>query len=279
MSSTKTMVLTAAWMAAVFFGGCQSQESASGPETQSVANADHSPGAAKTKTDATANMSDVAGESVTDAGSESAADAAAAEETAKVAAAEANSTDSDPSAEEPSEPKLNDDPAANSTEASESPSEKPAGDADEVTPGKPAADEEVSLAPPAGRPDGKTYNITFDDLKLDMPPDTKFKPKMLTDRVKELNGQQVSLKGFIFEGGIFQQSGIRQFLLVMNKECKFGPGGEAYCVIPVELKEGREIDFTIRPITVEGVISIEPFQGPDGNTWAVYRIEGDRAKL
>lgn len=279
MSSTKTMVLTAAWMAAVFFGGCQTQDSTSGPEAKLAVNAEQSPDATESKADDPATTADAPGNSVTEAGSESAGDAGTAGEAAMVDSPEAGSADSDSSAAEPGEPKPTDDPTASSTESANSPNEKPAGDIEETTTEKPAVDEEVSLAPPAGRPDGKTYNITFDDLKLDMPPDTKFKPQMLTDRVKELNGQQVSLKGFIFEGGIFQQSGIRQFLLVMNKECKFGPGGEAYCVIPVELKEGREIDFTIRPITVEGVISIEPFQGPDGNTWAVYRIEGDRAKL
>jgi hypothetical protein len=127
-------------------------------------------------------------------------------------------------------------------------------------------------------PDGKIHRINFDDLKLDMPPDTVFRPELLTDRVKELDGQRIVLKGFIFEGGIFQQTGIREFLFVMNTQCKFGPGGEAFCVIPVTLPEGAETSFTIRPVAVEGLLTVEPYEGPDGNTWSVYRIAGTRVK-
>ena len=123
-----------------------------------------------------------------------------------------------------------------------------------------------------------TEIITFDDLKLEMPVDAKFDEKLLTERVKELDGRRVAIKGFIYAAGIFQQTGIRQFPLVKNTQCKFGPGGRAYCVILVKLKPGVTTDFTLRPVTVEGTLHVDPFEGPDGNTWAVYRMVGDRVR-
>ena len=125
---------------------------------------------------------------------------------------------------------------------------------------------------PAGRP----IVITFDDLALDMPADTRFSERLLTPRVKELDGRRVSIKGFIYAAGIFQQTGITAFPLVKNTQCKFGPGGQAFCVILVRLKEGVTTDFTLRPVTVEGTLKVEPYEGPDGNTWSVYTMVGDR---
>ena len=118
--------------------------------------------------------------------------------------------------------------------------------------------------------------ITFDDLALDMPADAKFTSSLLTPRVKELDGRRVSIKGFIYAAGIFTQTGITSFPLVKNTQCKFGPGGQAFCVILVQLKDGVTTDFTLRPVTVEGTLKVEPYEGPDGNTWSVYRMIGER---
>ncbi len=125
-------------------------------------------------------------------------------------------------------------------------------------------------------PSRRPVAVTFDDLELKMQLDTKFDAKLLTDRAKELDGERVSIKGFIYAAGIFQQTGIRRFPLVKNTQCKFGPGGLAYCVILVTLKEGVTTNFTLQPVTVEGILKVEPFDGPDGNTWSVYRMVGER---
>ncbi len=117
--------------------------------------------------------------------------------------------------------------------------------------------------------------ITFDDLKLDMQLGTLFDRSMLTPRAAELDGQRVRLRGFIFAGSVFQQSGIRSFLFVMNTQCKFGPQGLAYCVMPVELDEGVTTQFTTYPITVEGRLTVRP-HNDDGFTWSVYHIQGQR---
>ena len=120
---------------------------------------------------------------------------------------------------------------------------------------------------------GGTIDITFDDLKLDMPVGTLFDRVMLTPRIEELDGKNVRLRGFIFAGGVFQSTGIKSFPFVMNTQCKFGPQGLAYCVILVELDEGVTTNFTTYPITVEGKLSIRPFNA-SGFTWSVYHMRG-----
>ena len=137
-----------------------------------------------------------------------------------------------------------------------------------------------SQAPAPARPrvqriTGGTLDITFDDLALEMPAGTLFTPELLTDRVKELDGQNVRLRGFIFAGGVFQSTGIKNFPFVMNTQCKFGPQGLAYCVILVELDEGVTADFTTYPITVEGKLSVRPYNA-EGFTWSVYHLQGKR---
>ncbi len=136
-------------------------------------------------------------------------------------------------------------------------------------------------SPSAGTAKPKTPSrrpvvITFDDLELKMQLDSKFSPDLLTPRVRELDGERVSIKGFIYAAGVFQQTGIRRFPLVKNTQCKFGPGGLAYCVILVSLKEGVTTNFTLQPVTVEGILKVEPYDGPDGITWSVYRLVGER---
>ncbi len=122
---------------------------------------------------------------------------------------------------------------------------------------------------------GTVNDITFDDLELKMPLDSMFDRKLLTDRAQQLDNQKVRIRGFIFAGGVFRQTGITSFPLVMNTQCKFGPGGFAYCVIMVDLNDGVSTDFTTRPVTVEGTLSVRPFDSA-GFTWSVYHIQGTR---
>lgn len=121
----------------------------------------------------------------------------------------------------------------------------------------------------------KLLTITFDDLKVNIQADQLFEPWMATDRVRELDGQRVRIRGFIFPA-IFQQTGIKSFPLVMNIDCKFGPGEQAHHVILVEMIDGASTSYTVRPIAVTGRLTLAPWTGPDGNTWALYHLAGER---
>ena len=141
-------------------------------------------------------------------------------------------------------------------------------------PSQPAAARQA--APPSADPSNdELVAITFDDLKTEMPPDSKFAPSMLPDKVAQLDGRRVRIRGFIFPS-IMQQDGIREFPLVMNTRCKFGPGGQAHCIILVNLAEGVTTSFTVRPVAVEGRLRVAPWEGPDGNTWSLYHMAGER---
>jgi hypothetical protein len=121
----------------------------------------------------------------------------------------------------------------------------------------------------------RTYSITFDDLELEMKEDSVFDRSLLTDRVEQLLGHKVRIRGFIYPS-IMQQTGITSFPLVKNTECKFGPGGVAHHIIVVDMHAGSSTSFTVRPIAVEGALSVRPWDGADGNTWAVYHMVGEK---
>lgn len=110
-----------------------------------------------------------------------------------------------------------------------------------------------------------------------MAKDSVFDRSLLTDRVKELDGRRVRIRGFIYPS-IMQQSGITKFPLVKNTQCKFGPGGIAHHLIVVEMQEGSSTSFTVRAVAVEGRLSLSPFEGPDGNTWAIYHMVGEKVE-
>jgi hypothetical protein len=117
---------------------------------------------------------------------------------------------------------------------------------------------------------GKPENITFDDLNTEMPADVKWDAKYLTDRIKELDGKTVKIAGVMYPD--VRTKGITEFVMLKNSECLFGPGGPAHHVIMIYLGGDESTRFTTRAVTVEGVLLVKPWEGPDGNTWALYEL-------
>ena len=106
-----------------------------------------------------------------------------------------------------------------------------------------------------------------------------FQPTQLTDRVKELVGNTIDVTGFIHPGTTFKTKGITQFILIRNLQCKFGPGGQFHHNLRINMKEGQTTSFTTRPVSVEGVLSIQPYEGPDGKTtWSIYYLDCYKVK-
>ena len=115
-------------------------------------------------------------------------------------------------------------------------------------------------------------DLTFDNLKFEMEKTETFERTMLTSEIKSLDGQQITIRGYIRPN--FRQSGITKFVLVRdNQECCFGPGAAIYDCVLVMLDDDVEIDYTVRPITVQGDFYIKEFKGPDGKIWAIYRMK------
>ena len=119
--------------------------------------------------------------------------------------------------------------------------------------------------------------ITFDDLNIGMQADMVFRDFLLNDRVRELDGQKVRLIGYM-DGGVSQTKGIKEFVLLRNTECKFGPGGQADHLVRVLMTGNASADYSTSALQIEGVLKVNPFNGPDGNTWSVYDIVGEQVK-
>jgi hypothetical protein len=100
---------------------------------------------------------------------------------------------------------------------------------------------------------------------------------MLTPQIEELFGRTVRIRGYILP--TFQQSGIRNFVLVRdNMECCFGPGAAIYDCIVVDMTAGQSVDYTTRPVAVEGVFGIKELLDFDGITRAIYHLDGKAVK-
>jgi len=128
--------------------------------------------------------------------------------------------------------------------------------------------------PPADRGPsrpGDAEKITFDDLDLVMDADIVFREFMVSDRVRELEGKRISIVGYMHPPET--QRGIKKFILLKNTQCKFGPGGQADHLADVNLRADNSTVFTPSPLKIEGTLKLAPFEGPDGNTWSIYRIE------
>jgi len=124
--------------------------------------------------------------------------------------------------------------------------------------------------------DGKIKDLTFDDVKFEMKKGDPFERSLLNKKIEDLNGATIRIRGFMLPS--FQQKGITQFVLVRdNMQCCFGPGAALCDCIMVELK-GTTATFTVKPIAVEGVFKVEEFNDPDGNTLAIYHLEGTKVK-
>ncbi|PQO44594.1 hypothetical protein C5Y93_19080 [Blastopirellula marina] len=114
--------------------------------------------------------------------------------------------------------------------------------------------------------------MTFDDIKFDIEPDANFEREMLPQPIENLSGQKIRIGGYMLPS--FQNRDIKQFVLVRdNMECCFGPGAALYDCILVEM-DGRGVDFTVRPVTVEGEFTVKEYKDGDGKHLAIYHLQG-----
>lgn len=121
-------------------------------------------------------------------------------------------------------------------------------------------------------------DLTFDDLEIKIARDGDFQESMLTDAIRELEGKEVVLRGFMLGASVFQQTGITQFVLIRdNQECCFGPGAYIYHNVQVEMTPGVTANFTSRPITLTGTFHIRPFRVGE-KCYSIYHIAARSAR-
>lgn len=141
-----------------------------------------------------------------------------------------------------------------------------------------ASSDGAAATPAEDEPDdGKVKDITFDDLKFEIEKGAPFLREMLTEKIEKMQGKRIKIRGYMLPS--FQQKGIRQFVLVRdNMECCFGPGAALYDCVVIEMAPGKTTQFTVRPISVEGIFKIKELKGPDGKHLAIFEMLGHDVK-
>ncbi len=120
----------------------------------------------------------------------------------------------------------------------------------------------------------KPSDISFDDLKFDIEPASRYEPSMLTDEIKALDGEVVKIRGFMWPS--FQQRGITAFVLLLNTQCKYGSAKDpVWCNIRVTMEDGETASFSTRPMTIEGKLKIDLVKGEKYDI-SLYAIDDAR---
>lgn len=135
----------------------------------------------------------------------------------------------------------------------------------------------ANVLPPLDAADREeVIEIKFSDVNMNMTADMVFRPFLVTDRVRELDGKRVRITGKMF----LTDKGTRadNFILLKNKECKFGPGGQADHLLNVLVRSGKKVKYREEDLTVEGTFKLNPTSGDDGNTWSVFDLVDATAK-
>lgn len=123
----------------------------------------------------------------------------------------------------------------------------------------------------------RARDITFDSVKFEIEKGGDFKRSMLTSKIDELDGKPVRVRGYMYPS--FQQSGLRQFVLVRdNMECCFGPKAALYDCMIVDMVGSTTTDYSVVPVTVEGTFAIREIKGPDGKHLAIYHLDATSVK-
>lgn len=126
----------------------------------------------------------------------------------------------------------------------------------------------------AGR--GGVRDITFDNVKLNMKKGDPYNHSLITPEIEKLDGAKVRVRGYILPP--FQQTGLTRFVLVRdNMSCCFGPGAMIFDSMIVELKPGLTIDYTIAPVTVEGVFNLRENE-VGGRIMSIYHVAADKVQ-
>jgi hypothetical protein len=147
---------------------------------------------------------------------------------------------------------------------------KPATPRDTVALAAPRAARGGPLPPPDAN---GIIEASFDDVRFPMKKTDAFVESMLTDRVKSLFGQRIRIRGYMYPTN--RKRGLKEFVLVRdNMECCFGPGAALFDCILVSLDPNHPAEYSIRPVTVEGVFKFDTRQmAPDAPPIAIYRLD------
>lgn len=132
-------------------------------------------------------------------------------------------------------------------------------------------EEEWTPPPPIDWSNEGVLELNFDHLKFQIQADQVFEVRQLTLDLLKLRGRTIKIRGYIRPS--FKEKAITRFVFVRdNQECCFGPGALLYDCMIVNMAPGQSVDFSTRPISVEGRFALKPFRGPDKRVWAIFEL-------
>ena len=160
------------------------------------------------------------------------------------------------------------------------PDEQALAHATKATAAAPEAKPELTAASatlaPATSPAAGLRPISFDAIKFPIEKGEPFERAMLTPAIEKLLGKRIRIRGWIQPFTMFQQEASRFVLVRDDQECCFGPGAAIYDCIWVHMRPGKMVEFSVYPIAVEGVLSLEETFDPiTGEHRSIYRLDAE----
>ncbi len=132
-------------------------------------------------------------------------------------------------------------------------------------------EEEWTPPPPIDWSIEGVLELTFDHLKFNIQAEQAFEVRQLTLDLLKLRGRTIKIRGFVRPS--FKEKNITRFVFVRdNQECCFGPGALLYDCMLVNMAESHAVNYSTRPITLEGRFELKPFRGPDKRVWAIFEL-------
>jgi hypothetical protein len=120
----------------------------------------------------------------------------------------------------------------------------------------------------------------YQRINYDLLQPTAEAPKQVPpERIRELDGQKVFIKGYVYQPDKGRTMGIKQFILVRDKgECCFGGNPKITDMVMVRLKGKLEAKFDMRPRRLGGTFHVEADDGLHGLGGVIYQLDADYLK-
>ncbi|HEX7448656.1 MAG TPA: DUF3299 domain-containing protein [Pirellulales bacterium] len=116
--------------------------------------------------------------------------------------------------------------------------------------------------------------ISYDDLQP-----RADEGDLVPEEARQLDGQKVFIKGYVYQPTGGQTTGLQKFILVRDRgQCCFGGNPKITDMILVKLKGDLEAEFNMQPRKLAGTFHVQPAQGLHGLGNVLYELEADYLK-
>ncbi|MCY7376193.1 MAG: DUF3299 domain-containing protein [Pyrinomonadaceae bacterium] len=109
------------------------------------------------------------------------------------------------------------------------------------------------------------------------PDEKRLAKNQIPEKIKNLNGQKVSLTGFMMPVRVDDNGNVEEFALNGNYDmCFYGAPSQINQWIHVRMQPGTKAKFSHNPTVVSGTLEVGELV-EDGQVISLYRLTGDKA--